>query len=63
MQKISEAIVAGSLEAISEKEKADMEAQRDKLIAVGGRAVEPYIPNRKQRRAQQAKLRDKRRKS
>lgn len=68
MQKISEAIVAGSLEAIGNKEAsklaAELKAQETENRRVlieehGGRVVAAYTPNRRQRRAQQAKLRSK----
>jgi len=63
MEEISRAIVEGSLdsikESLTEKERAEMERKRDVLIEKGGRAVEPYVPNRKQRRAQKARLRRK----
>lgn len=64
MQEISRAIVEGSLDAISDKDKErlereEMERNRDALIAKGGRAVDPYVPNRKQRRAQKSALRRK----
>jgi len=57
MQKISEAIVAGSLEAISK----DTERERKIKDKYGedARRVDPYRPNRKQRRAQAAKERNK----
>lgn len=63
MQKISEAIVAGSLEHIAEESKKErvMEVQRDH----GKRAmvVDPYKPNRKQLRAQKATKRKQKAKS
>jgi len=57
MQKISEAIVAGSLEAISK----DTERERKIKDKYGedARRVDPYRPNRKQRSAQAAKERNK----
>jgi len=48
VQKISEAIVAGSLEHI---------AQQTERLTPAIKLVPPYKPNRKQRRAQEAALR------
>lgn len=63
MQLISEAIVDGSLEEIAKREEADRKAaeieRREQLLASGGRKVEPFNANRKQRRAQEARLRRK----
>ena len=63
MQLISEAMVAGSLEEIAKREEAERRAaeveKREALLAAGGRVVAPYEPNRRQRRAQKAKLRSK----
>lgn len=60
MQLISEAITAGSLEDIAAKakaEEAEREAakRREAFIESGAKVVEPYEPNRKQRRAMEAR--------
>lgn len=63
MQKISEAIVSGSLEHIVEKSKQEMLDEQERIAEVlrdlgkTATVVAPYAPNRKQRRAQAATLR------
>lgn len=52
MQKISEAIVAGSLEHIAEDSKREKEIKEE--FGAQAKHVDLYAPNRKQRRAQAA---------
>lgn len=54
MQKISEAIVAGSLEHIAEQSKKERLAEVQRDHGKSAMVVDPYAPNRKQRRAQAA---------